>query len=213
MRWRRMASLAEPAHESTDAAERERIQRAARGDDAAVEELLAAHLDGLRGYVRLRMGRVLRTREESADLVQSVCREVLSDLDGFEYRGNAAFRDWLFTCAEHKLRDRARFWARDRRDAAREQPLAGFDDDELATLDGLSSLLSPSRDAVAAEELARLESAFAKLEPDYREVILLARVVGLSHAEIAARMGRTESATWNLLSRALAKLSTLLERG
>lgn len=208
-----MPSLVDPSQLPDDAAERERIARAARGDDAAVEELLGAHLDGLRGYVRLRMGRVLRTREESADLVQSVCREVLADLDGFEYRGHAAFRDWLFTCAEHKLRDRARFWARDRRDAAREQPLAGFDDDELATLDGLSSLLSPSRDAVAAEELAGLETAFAKLEPDYREVILLARVVGLSHAEIAQRMGRTESATWNLLSRALAKLSTLLERG
>jgi RNA polymerase sigma-70 factor, ECF subfamily len=66
---------------------------------------------------------------------------------------------------------------------------------------------------VAAEELGRLEAAFARLDADYREVIVLARVVGLSHAEIAARMGRTESATWNLLARALAKLSTELERG
>jgi RNA polymerase sigma-70 factor, ECF subfamily len=202
--------LAEPA---PDPSERERIERAARGDARAVDELLGAHLDSLRGYVRLRMGRILRSREESADLVQSVCREVLTDLGGFEYRGAAAFRDWLFTCAEHKLRDRARFWGRERRDAAREQPMAGFDEEERGTLAGLASLMTPSRDAVAAEELGRLEAAFARLDADYREVIVLARVVGLSHAEIAARMGRTESATWNLLARALAKLSTLLERG
>jgi RNA polymerase sigma-70 factor (ECF subfamily) len=207
-----MSEASSPGAATDEARERERVLRAARGEAHAIDELLGAHLDSLRGYVRLRMGRLVRTREESADLVQSVCREALADLGDFEYRGAASFREWLFTCAENKLRDRGRFWRRDRRDPAREEPLAGFEADDRGALMGLASLLTPSRDAVAAEELERLETAFAELEPDYREVIVLARVVGLSHAEIAARMGRTESATWNLLSRALAKLSTKLER-
>ena len=61
------------------------------------------------------------------------------------------------------------------------------------------------------EELEHLASAFAALPPDWREVILLARVRGLSHAEIARTLGRTESATRTLLSRALARLATELE--
>jgi DNA-directed RNA polymerase specialized sigma24 family protein len=42
-------------------------------------------------------------------------------------------------------------------------------------------------------------------------VISLARIVGLSHAEIAKEMGRSEGAVRTLLSRALARLATLLD--
>ena len=39
------------------------------------------------------------------------------------------------------------------------------------------------------------------------------RLCGLNFQEIAERMGKSVSATWNLLSRALARLSTLLGNG
>ena len=42
-------------------------------------------------------------------------------------------------------------------------------------------------------------------------VVVLVRLQGLGHAEAARRMGRTESATRTLLSRALARLATELE--
>jgi RNA polymerase sigma-70 factor (ECF subfamily) len=191
---------------------RDLVRRATAGDTAAVEQLLTEHLSRLRAFVRLRMGRVVSAKESTEDLVQSVCREALEHLDGFEYRGEASFRHWLFRRAEHKVQDRGRFYSRGKRDAAREIPIQGTAPDGEApeTLRGLESLFTPSRDAVAHEELARLERAFAKLPADYQEVILLARVVGLPHAEIAERMGRSVSATWTLLSRALARLSTLL---
>jgi RNA polymerase sigma-70 factor (ECF subfamily) len=189
----------------------ELVRRATAGDRDAVEELLAAHLSRLRAFLRLRMGGAVRSKESTEDLVQSVCREALERLDGFEYRGEASFRHWLFQQAEHKVVDRARFYGRAKR-AAREVPL-DVRREEAETLRGLESLFTPSRDAVAREELARLETAFAKLPADQREVILLARIVGLPHAEIAGRMGRSVSATWTLLSRALARLSMHLESG
>ena len=203
-----MPSAEDPPHSHAE----ERVSRASSGDAAAVEELLTEHLDGLRAFVRLRMGRLVRSREETVDVVQSICREVLGDLDKFEYRGAGPFRQWLYTRAENKLRDRGRFWRRERRDPAREVSPSPNANEEQSALAGAASLLTPSRHATAAEELERLESAFAELPPDYREIILLARIVGLSHAEIAVRMERSESATWTLLSRALARLSTLLER-
>ncbi|MEM7306429.1 MAG: RNA polymerase sigma factor [Planctomycetota bacterium] len=191
---------------------RDLVQRATGGDQAAVELLLAEHLSRLRAFLRLRMGAVVRSKESTEDLVQSVCREALERLDGFEYRGEASFRHWLFRQAEHKVIDRGRFYRRGKRDAEREIALEA-QGHESETLRGLESLFTPSRDAVAHEELARLEQAFGKLPPDYQEVILLARVVELPHAKIAERMGRTVSATWTLLSRALARLSTHLDPG
>lgn len=55
-----------------------------------------------------------------------------------------------------------------------------------------------------------MEQAFEDLAEDYREVILLVRVVGLPHARIAETMERAETATRTLLSRAPARLSTRL---
>jgi RNA polymerase sigma factor (sigma-70 family) len=62
----------------------------------------------------------------------------------------------------------------------------------------------PTRHPWTAGELAQqMELAFDRLPDDYREVITLARIVGLSHAEIARQMGRGEGAVRMLLSRAL----------
>lgn len=188
----------------------ELIRAALSGDSGAVDELLVRHISRLRAYVRLRMGQLVRSKESSEDLVQSICREVLEGIDRFEYRGEASFRHWLFRRAEHKIIDRGRFHRRQRRDPGREQE--ADDEHDAETLLGMASLVTPSRDAVAREELARLETAFLELPEDYREVVILARIVGLKHEEIAERMGKTESATWNLLSRALARLATLLDR-
>ena len=71
-------------------------------------------------------------------------------------------------------------------------------------------MLTPVHDAELREQIGLLEGAFDELPEDYREVILLFHVVGLSHREVAERMDRTEAATRNLLSRALARLSRLL---
>lgn len=48
------------------------------GDAEALEEFVTRHLPHLHAYVRLRMGPQLRLREATADVVQSVCREVLA---------------------------------------------------------------------------------------------------------------------------------------
>ena len=194
---------------------RELIQRARAGAPEAREKLLGEHLQGLTAFVRLRLGAALRARETSQDLVQSVYREVLEDLDDFEYRGEASFRHWLFRRAENKIRDRARFWRREKRDPRREERISGGVDEreDRRLLAELANFSTPSRHLTTREEIARVEAAFAALPEDYREVILLARVVGLPHAEVAREMHRSAVATRTLLSRALARLATALEPG
>ena len=63
----------------------------------------------------------------------------------------------------------------------------------------------------AREEVQRVESAFDHLSEDQREVILLAHVVGLSRAEIGERMGRKEGAVRTMLSRAISRLTEILD--
>lgn len=191
---------------------RRRFDHASRGDPAAIDDLLADHLPGLRAFIRLRSGPRLRALEESQDLVQSVCREILEHLDRYQYHGEEKFRAWLFATAIRKLANRQEYYAALKRDVGRNRGAApagdGSADGELHEL--YHAFITPSRDAAGREELASVEAAFDELPDDYREVILLARVVGLSHAEIAEQMGRTERSIANLLYRAMAKLSDKL---
>ena len=64
------------------------------------------------------------------------------------------------------------------------------------------------RVAVHAEEVQRLEAIFDQLPKPYAEVITLAKIVGLTHEEIAAEMGKSVTASRMLLHRALAKLNS-----
>jgi len=50
---------------------------------------------------------------------------------------------------------------------------------------------TPSQQAAAREELERVEAAFDRLPPDHRQVIVMAKILGLSHAEIGAELGRS----------------------
>jgi len=190
------------------------VDSASRGDAAAVEELLTRYLPGLNAFVRLRAGPLLRARESSSDLVQSVCREVLAHVDRFQYRSEGLFKQWLFTTAARKIADRCDHVQAQRRDVCREVALDAASAVSAAGsfADACRSLVTPSRELIGREELVATERALLDLDDDHREVILLARVVGLSAREIGEQMNRSESAVRSLLHRALAELSARVER-
>ncbi len=189
----------------TDDSHRDLVSHAATGNAVAVEELLTEQLPTLLAYLRLHAGPLLRGRESVADLAQSVCREVLQNLDGFEYRGQAPFRKWLYQKALSKIIERQRYYLAEKRHAGLERPLqdGSADAHDVAA----ASFFSPSQAAIRAEDLDRLEAAFALLSEEHRQVITLSRMFGYSHAQIADEMQRTEGAARVLLHRALSKLA------
>ena len=192
------------------------LEGARRQEPRALEELIEVHLDDLRAFVRLQVDPRLRVRESHSDIVQSICREVLEDLPGFEYRGEGSFRAWLFTAALNKVRQKGEFHRAQRRDVAREVRAEQGDDDKTSVGAGLYASLcslepSPSQHAIAHEQAARIERAMDKLPPDHRNVLLLARIVGLSHREIATRVGRSEMAVSTLVSDASVRLLAAIE--
>jgi RNA polymerase sigma factor (sigma-70 family) len=182
--------------------------RAQQGDRSVLPDLLAAHAEALVGFLRLHSSPRLRLLESAADLAQSTCREVLQGLDRFEFRDPASFRAWIFQRALMVLQRRQRYHSARKRDAARQVELSAAE--ERALLDTYSGVLSPSRHAAAREDLERFEAVFDQLPADYQQVISLARIGQLPHAQIAAVMERSEPAVRNLLSRALARLAELM---
>lgn len=170
----------------------------------AIAALLTRHLSALRAFIVLRCGVALREQESVSDLVQSVCLDLLASPQRPRFDCEAEFRKWLFTSAERQVIDRARFWQAGRRNKK-------FELDDAEALAGYASLFTPSKDAAAREEIARIESAFAALPERYRDVITASRLLGLSYEEIAAQRGRSPGAIRTQLCRALARLSELLE--
>src|SRR5205823_14609068 len=65
---------------------------------------------------------------------------------------------------------------------------------------------SPSKQAARREQAVLLADALGRLPEDYREVIILSHLEGLSFPEVARRMGRTVNSVKNLWARGLARL-------
>ncbi len=187
------------------------VDAAREGDPQAMDGLVRALMPDLRAYVRLNVGQQLRQLESCSDLVQSVCREVVEDIGDFGGSAAKQFRRWLFTVALRKIQTRGRHHGAQRRDPRRVVPLDGDRDEAAAeVIDAYESICSPSRHASAREEIERVEAGFEALPDDYREVLTLTCIVGLSHREVAEQMGRAETAVRKLLFRARARLALLL---
>ena len=190
------------------------MRKATSGDGAAMDRLLERHLPALRAFVRLRAGPAVAEHESNSDLVQSVCREVLEGAGAFEYRGEAAFKSWLFTTALRKIVEKDRYYRAEKRDVGRNVSLAGGAESgtgEQALAQCYATLVTPSHDAAMREQMQRVEQAFARLNEEQREVITLARIVGLPHAEIARTLGRSEESCRQLLRRSLLRLAEVLD--
>jgi RNA polymerase sigma-70 factor, ECF subfamily len=179
---------------------RELLEQAKAGSPEALNHLYERCAGRLLALIRLRLGKDLRSRLESRDILQATLLkslEHLNDLNGNETRSLMA---WLARIAEHEIRDCADFHHRQRRDAARESVL---DDD--APLPALTrSALSR---VILNEQAAQLETALESLSETHREVIVLRKFEELSFAEIAIRLGKSEDACRMLLARAMTALT------
>ena len=185
------------------------LEQALQGDRGAREALLRHSLPEIRAFVRLRSDGLIRRKESESDLVQTICRQVLEHLP--DYRGDteASFKGWLSTMVLRKVIDRRRYYGAEKRDFAKE--VAMPPDTASSLVDCYATVCTPSRHAIAEEEVRRIEKAFDLLPEDYREVLSLGCLAGLPHRDVAAEMKRSEPSVRKLLSRARARLAILLE--
>jgi len=146
--------------------------------------------------------RLVRDRDEAADVTQEVFVRVMRSVVGF--RGESAFGTWLHrvtvNTALTSLRKRSR----------RAQPGR----EAFGTPDSVHDVVDldagPEERAERAELLARAEAAVAALPESSRTIVVLRDVEGLSTAEVAAATGLSETAVKVRLFRARERLRASL---
>jgi RNA polymerase sigma-70 factor, ECF subfamily len=164
------------------------VERAKSGDDDAIRFLYLRYKDNVYGYVLS----ILRDAHEAEDATQTVFIKLMSAIHKYEPR-EVPFTAWILRVAHNVAMDSLR----QRRPVACEE------------------VIDRSRPADDSSHDRRrgLEQALETLPEDQREVIVLRHLVGLSPAEIADRMGRTESSIHGLHHRARRDLRRELMRG
>lgn len=193
----------------------ELIVLAKDGDNSAQDRLCRAYGERVRRIVRLRMGSELRSKLESMDLVQEVLMCALRDLGDFTYRNEGDFLRWLSTIAENRLRDNLDKLHADKRDIRKEVRLDNHGPTTGGRFFGVQGPIDATTPSVIMsrkEDLDKLEKAIDKLRPEYREVIMLAKIEELSYSQIGDKLGKSTGAVKVLVSRARMALANAFER-
>jgi RNA polymerase sigma-70 factor (ECF subfamily) len=167
------------------------IERAKRYDQKAISELYKRHVQSIYRYIYYRVGDV----NVAEDLTADVFLRALEGLEGFTYRG-IPFSAWLHRIAQARVTDYFRQQAR--------RELLPLDERLVATEKGLQAMLEARLDH---EEL---QSAIAQLTTDQQQVIILKFVEGLSNAEVARILSKSEGAVKSLQHRALNSLQRIM---
>lgn len=166
----------------------------ARRDPEAFGELYLRHVRSIYNYIFYRTG----DPEEAEDLTSRVFLQALQHLPRFQERG-LPFAAWLFRIAHNLVAN----WHRDRR----RRPVVPLSENghERAP-DRVEALVERQ------EERERLLRALRRMPPDRQQLLILKFVEGLSNAEIARIIGRTEGAIRVLYHRTLEALRKELLR-
>jgi RNA polymerase sigma-70 factor (ECF subfamily) len=182
--------------------------------DMALDDLqnasdLNQYRDWLRLLARLQIDTRFQGKFDASDLVQQTLLEACRDLPKFRGGTQGELLAWLRGILAHVIAHQVRRYGGTlARNASREVSL---DASLAATSCALANVLaaeqsSPSQQAAREEEGVRLARILESLPADYRDVLILRNLEGLSHEAVAARMQRSPGAVRMLWLRALARL-------
>jgi RNA polymerase sigma-70 factor (ECF subfamily) len=170
-------------------------------------------LERYRGYLellaRVQIGRRLQGKADAADVVQETFLEAYRHFGQFYGRSPGEFASWLRHILADRLSKLVRHYLGTRgRDVRLERQLAAELERSSQALDRglLASSSSPSRKAARHEQAVQLAEALGRMPQDYREVLILRHLEGLSFPQVARRMGRSLDSVKNLWTRGLARL-------
>jgi len=188
--------------------------RAAAGDTHALEQLLLLYHDRLSASISRRLPARLRGTVATEDIVQDTYIRVFRRISTFTPKGPESFYRWLLTIARNRLIDvQRRHGAAKRGDGA----AGARSPDYASSMVQLLELVAvddrtPSRSAARHEGILAVQVALAGLKDDYRQAIEMRHIQGLSVAQTAAKLGRTERAVQMLCQRGLKRLKAALGR-
>lgn len=195
------------------------LQQARDGQGDSMGQLLQLYRNYLTVLATIQMDKHLRRRMNPSDLVQEAMLAAHRDFPAF--RGGcerellAWLRQVLISCLHHAVEMHLKAKKRDvRREVPFEQLAAAVDRSAMH----LSQMFqdrgcSPSATVRQRERAVAVADQLAKLKPDYRDVIVLRNLQGLSFEEIADRMDRKAGAVRMLWLRAIDRFKQIYQSG
>jgi len=189
-------------------------ESAASGNTHALEQLLLLHHDQLSASIDRRLPARLRATISAEDIVQDTYIRAFRRISTFTPKGPGSFYLWLLTIARNQLLD-----AQKRHDAAKR----GGNAKEVRSPNYANSMVqlletvaidghTPSQSAARHEGIAAVQIAVAGLKDDYRQAIEMRHIQGLTVAQTAAKLDRTDRAVHMLCHRGLSRLKAAMGR-
>ena len=200
-------------------AEVEQLLRGARG---GVSEQLGRLLQLYRNYLTIlaatQVSAKLRPRVSPSDVVQETVLAAHRDFEQFRGETEREFVAWLrqilINTVHHLVEQHFRAKRRNIRREISLQHLGDSLDRSAAAF--VAAFVdpgpSPSEAARQREASVVLAEQLAQLRPQYREVIVLRNLQGLSFDEVARRMNRSSNAVRMLWLRAIEKFRQVYQR-
>jgi DNA-directed RNA polymerase specialized sigma24 family protein len=172
-----------------------------QGDEAAASTLFERYYQRLLELIRRQLGWKLRDMEGSADVAQSVLKSFFSQVQkhSIQLRADDSLWPLLATIALNKVRNRGKFWQREKRDPNRQVALD-------AQHDPLEQGPSPEDVAAVKELVDRLLEPFSARRRRIIELILEDRPIH----QIAADVGSAERTVYNTRKAAAKILEQVL---
>ena len=178
------------------------VQRVLDGNADEYEKLL---LEYQKNVYNLAL-RMTGDPEDAADRAQEAFIKAYNSLSG--YRGDSKFSVWLYRIVSNVCLDFLR--AKKRRQTV---PLSVTDDDgEDTELDIADESQSPERIFERAMTRDAVRRGLAALTPEYRQILILRELQGMSYEEIAAVLGLESGTVKSRIFRARKKLCAFLLR-
>jgi RNA polymerase sigma-70 factor (ECF subfamily) len=158
---------------------------AAQRDRAAIAPLYRRYVTPVYRYVYSRVGNA----QDTEDLTSQVFLEALRGLPRYHHHGT--FAAWLFTIARRRASNHFR-----------RQPILIEWDAALSASDEAD----PLTQVIHSADLEQLRRMIARLDERDQELLRLRYAAGLSFAQVAATLGKSEGAVKMALARLLERL-------
>lgn len=177
------------------------IERSKNGDRVAFNELVRRHQRRVFNLCY----RIIGNRDEAEDVAQEVFITVFKAIKNF--RGDSTFSTWVHRVTTNHCKNRLKYLKRRRyfqttsidetQDTGEGEQKREYASDEFYT---------PEEDLERSEVGAEIEGAIAQLDEDYRIVIVMRDVQGMSYQEIADVLELKEGTVKSRIHRARLEL-------
>jgi RNA polymerase sigma-70 factor (ECF subfamily) len=189
-----MTEAAATKKESENKRVRVLVDRAQKGDRAALEELYLIHFDRIYSYLHVSVG----NRHDAEDLTTQTFLKMLESIGRFRWQ-SAPFSAWLFRIAHNLAMDHFRA-------NKRWQPQEDVPEPEA---DEVTSAETGALESIGRRSILEL---FEDQSPEQQQVLTLKFVFNFSNGEAATILAKTEGAIKSLQHRALVSLQKQLEK-